>query len=92
MGACSPRNFALHEGCPCSYIWDPIPFLGLAFAGENVPLYSPFEFACNVLLATSLYRKLVLLFLIYTFLTFDQKKRKKKEQTAALSKKELSVS
>jgi len=74
VGACSPRlfnfYFVLHGGCPCSCLWDPIPFLGLASAGENVPLHSPFAFACNVLLATSLYRKLVLLFfiLIYSYI------------------------
>ena len=31
---------------------------------------------CSVLLVSSLYRKLVLLFLIYIFLTFDQKKER----------------
>ena len=67
--------FALYGGCPCYYIWDPIPFLGLACVGENVPLHSPFVFAmvcsresvpfagaCNVLLVSSLYCKLVLRF------------------------------
>jgi hypothetical protein len=79
VGACSLRLFdfsvALHEGCSCFCIWDPIPFLSLACARENVPLHSPFVFAkvCsresvpfagvyNVLLVSSLYRKLVLLF------------------------------
>jgi hypothetical protein len=62
-------------------------FLGLAYYGESVPLPLPFLFsllrsrefvpsdgACTVLLVSSLYRKLVLLFLIYILLTFDQKK------------------
>jgi hypothetical protein len=62
-------------------------FLGLACYGESVPLPLPFLFsllrsrefvpsdgACTVLLVSSLYRKLVLLFLIYILLTFDQKK------------------
>jgi len=89
VGACSPRlfnfYFVLHGGCPCSCLWDPIPFLGLASAGENVPLHSPFEFACNVLLATSLYRKLVLLFLIliYSYICSEewQTVRKKKHNS-----------
>jgi len=51
------------------------PFLGLACSGESVPLHLPFMFsllrsrehvpsagACNVLLVSSLYCKLVLLF------------------------------
>jgi hypothetical protein len=89
VGTCSPRLFEVYHAFvyellfPCSLgciFW-------LACAGENVPLHSPFVFAkgcsrefvpfagaCNVLLVSSLYRKLVLLFLIYTILTFDKKK------------------
>ena len=44
----------------------------------------PFAGACKVLLVSSLYHKLVLLFLIYIILIFDKKKR-------ALKKKELSA-
>jgi hypothetical protein len=75
--------FAQHGGCPCYCIWDLIPFLGLACAGENVPLHIhfvftmvcsrepvPFAGACNVLLVSSL----SCAFLIYTFLIFDKKK------------------
>jgi len=40
----------------------------------------PFAGVCTVLLVSSLYRKLVLLFLIYILLTFDKKKRKSKEK------------
>jgi hypothetical protein len=36
--------------------------------------FVPFVSVCTVLLVSSLYRKLVLLFLIYILLTFDQKK------------------
>jgi len=73
VGACSPRlliYFVLHGGCPCTCLWDSIPFLGLASVGENVPLHSLFEFACKFLQATNLYRKLALLFfiLIYSYI------------------------
>jgi len=67
--------FALYGCCPCYCIWDPIPFLVLASVGENVPLHSSFVFAmgclresvpfagaCNVLMVSSLYCKLVLRF------------------------------
>ena len=40
----------------------------------------PFADVCTVLLVSSLYRKLVLLFLIYILLTFDQKKKKKSKK------------
>jgi hypothetical protein len=43
----------------------------LLWSRESVPLAR----VCTVLLVSSLYRKLVLLFLIYTLLTFDQKKK-----------------
>jgi len=39
----------------------------------------PFAGVCTVLLVSSLYRKLVLLFLIYILLTFDQKKKNQAE-------------
>ena len=42
----------------------------LLWSRESVPLAR----VCTVLLVSSLYRKLVLLFLIYILLTFDQKK------------------
>nr|TKR85199.1 hypothetical protein D5086_0000250520 [Populus alba] len=48
VGPCSPRPygflFCLHGGYPFFCIWDPIPFLGLAGARENVPLYLSFVF------------------------------------------------
>jgi len=50
--------------------------------------YVPFSDVYTTLLVSSLYRKLAFLFLIYTILTFDKKKRKKKELSG---KKELSV-
>jgi hypothetical protein len=75
-------------------------FFGMACYGESVPLPLPFLFsllrsrefvpsdgACAVLLVSSLYRKLVLLFLIYILLTFDQKKKKKERALSALSQK-----
>jgi len=43
----------------------------LLWSREFVPLAR----VCTVLLVSSLYRKLVLLFLIYILLTFDKKKR-----------------
>jgi len=51
-------------------------FSGLLFWSLREPV--PFARLCIsfVLLVSSLYCKLVLLFLIYTFLTFDQKKKK----------------
>ena len=58
-------------------------FLAL-FSRESVPLHSSREIvpsagAYNVLLVSSLYCKLVLLFLIYIFFTFDKKKKKLSE-------------
>ena len=44
----------------------------LLWSRESVP----FAGVCTVLLVSSLYRKLVLLFLIYILLTFDRKKKK----------------
>jgi len=48
--------------------------------------YVPFSDVYTTLLVSSLYRKLALLFLIYTILIFDQKKKKELS-----GKKELSV-
>jgi len=45
----------------------------LLWSRESVPLAR----VCTVLLVSSLYCKLVLLFLIYILLTFDQKKKNK---------------
>jgi hypothetical protein len=45
----------------------------LLWSRESVPLAR----VCTVLLVSSLYRKLVLLFLIYILLTFDQKKKER---------------
>ena len=74
---------SLYEGCHAICIWDLIPF----FQGSVFPLIllwfmqgSLFPlpgFVCPfVLLVSNLYYKLVLLFLIYTILTFDKKKNK----------------
>jgi cbb3-type cytochrome oxidase subunit 3 len=41
----------------------------------------PFAGVCTVLLVSSLYRKLVLLFLIYILLTFDKKKKKEQRES-----------
>jgi len=78
------KFYSLHEGCSCYlYIGTYSLFQGSLFPlillwfmqGSLFPLYG---FACPfVLLVSSLYYKLVLLFLIYTILTFDQKKNDK---------------
>jgi hypothetical protein len=67
-------------------IGDPIFVAGLCWGAcfpalaSCVLLWSresvPFAGVCTVLLVSSLYRKLVLLFLIYILLIFDKKKRK----------------
>jgi len=51
----------------------------LLWSRESVPLAR----VCTVLLVSSLYRKLVLLFLIYILLTFDQKKKIDRDPTIA---------
>jgi hypothetical protein len=45
----------------------------------------PFAGACKVLLVSSLYHKLVLLFLIYIILIFDIKKKSSQEERALSS-------
>jgi hypothetical protein len=48
--------------------------------------FVPFAGVCIVLLVSSLYRKLVLLFLIYILLTFDQKRKSKELSVVQLER------
>jgi hypothetical protein len=89
--ACSrepvPFDFRLYKGGYSLYfLFRKLVLLWLV-QGSLFPL--PGYVCLFVLLVSSLFRKLVLLFLIYTILTFDKKKKKR---TLKLIKKELSVS
>jgi len=72
------EGFSLHEGCSCYLVMGSCS-LG-SFFREHVTfsylaLFLCLLFGvCTVLLVSSLYCKLVLLFLIYKILTFDKKK------------------
>ena len=85
VGAWFPCFFGWQVVSPDQCIGDPYFLAGLCWGAcpptlatcvllwsrESVPLAS----VCTVLLVSSLYRKLVLLFLIYILLTFDKKKK-----------------
>jgi len=72
MDQCIGDPLSLLGSCwgACSTALD---FCVLLWTREPVPLASVY----SVLLVSSLYCKLVLLFLIYILLTFDQKKKKR---------------
>jgi hypothetical protein len=73
-------GFSLHEGCSCYLVMGSCS-LG-SFFREHVPFSYLALFSCllsgvcTALLVSSLYCKLVMLFLIYKILTFDKKKKK----------------
>jgi len=86
VGACPSRLFVFVLSIPrmrdvhAIWMWVLVPFsvhgsLFLLMFCSREPVPSACTCTTFVLLVSSLYCKLVLLFLIYTILTFDQKKK-----------------
>jgi len=82
VGACPSRLFVFVLSIPCMrdvhaiWLWVLVPFsvhgsLFLLMFCSREPVPSAYTCTTFVLLVSSLYCKLVLLFLIYTILTFD---------------------